>query len=62
MVNSATAAPFTSLRAGVDGGRLGYNGASPGPLIRVRAGGRLSLKLVNGLAEPTSLAFPGSGR
>ncbi len=59
MVNSATAAPFTSLRAGVDGGRLGYNGASPGPLIRVRAGGRLSLKLVNGLAEPTSLAFPG---
>jgi len=36
----------------------GYNGASPGPLLRVAAGRRLAVRLVNGLAEPTSLYWP----
>jgi len=27
--------------------------------LRARAGARLAIKLVNGLAEPTTLAFPG---
>jgi FtsP/CotA-like multicopper oxidase with cupredoxin domain len=37
----------------------GYNGASPGPLLRVAAGRRLAVRLVNALAEPTSLYWPG---
>ena len=38
---------------------LGYNGAAPGPLIRVRQGEALKLRLVNKLAQPTTLSFPG---
>ena len=38
---------------------LGYNGAAPGPLIRVRQGETLKLKLVNKLSQPTTLSFPG---
>ena len=37
----------------------GYGGASPGPLIHLRPGEPLAVRLVNGLAEPTTLAFPG---
>jgi FtsP/CotA-like multicopper oxidase with cupredoxin domain len=36
-----------------------YAGAIPGPLIRVRQGDELRLKLTNKLAEPTTLSFPG---
>ena len=39
----------------------GYNGASPGPLLRGAVGRRLQLRLVNKLAEPTSLYWPGLG-
>jgi FtsP/CotA-like multicopper oxidase with cupredoxin domain len=45
----------TTLEAGL----AGYNGASPGPLLRVTAGRRLNVRLVNRLAEPTSLYWPG---
>ena len=38
---------------------LAYNGAAPGPLLRVRQGAPLTLRLVNGLAAPTTLSFPG---
>jgi FtsP/CotA-like multicopper oxidase with cupredoxin domain len=38
---------------------LGYNGASPGPLLRGAVGRRLHVRLVNGRAEPTSLYWPG---
>jgi FtsP/CotA-like multicopper oxidase with cupredoxin domain len=38
---------------------LGYNGAAPGPLIRIRQGETLKLKLVNKLTEATTLSFPG---
>jgi FtsP/CotA-like multicopper oxidase with cupredoxin domain len=41
-------------------GSRGYNGTSPGPALRLRAGERLDIRLVNGLAEPTSLCLPGS--
>ena len=38
---------------------LGYGGATPGPLLRLRKGEELKVRLVNGLAEPTSLCWPG---
>ena len=40
---------------------LGYNGASPGPVLRGAVGRRLHVRLVNRLAEPTSLYWPGLG-
>ncbi len=38
---------------------LSYNGATPGPLLRLRKGEELALRLVNRLAEGTTLSFPG---
>jgi FtsP/CotA-like multicopper oxidase with cupredoxin domain len=45
----------TVLRADKDG----FNGAIPGPAIRVRWGGEVRVRLVNGLAEPTTLCWHG---
>ena len=56
------AAPGVANLMGSEGAptpALLYNGATPGPLLRVRHGAPLSLKFVNGLGEPTALAFPG---
>jgi FtsP/CotA-like multicopper oxidase with cupredoxin domain len=36
-----------------------YAGAIPGPLIRLKQGDELKLRLSNKLAEPTTLSFPG---
>jgi len=38
---------------------LSYNGASPGPLLRLRKGEELKLRLVNRLEEGATLSFPG---
>ena len=38
---------------------LSYAGQTPGPLLRLRKGEELRLRLMNALAEPTTLAFPG---
>jgi FtsP/CotA-like multicopper oxidase with cupredoxin domain len=38
---------------------LGYNGASPGPTLRLRAGDVLGIRLTNRLAEPTNLHVHG---
>lgn len=38
---------------------LTYNGRSPGPLLEVKAGDRVRLRLRNGLEEPTNLHFHG---
>jgi FtsP/CotA-like multicopper oxidase with cupredoxin domain len=38
---------------------LGYEGSTPGPLLRLRKGEELKVRLVNKLAEPTSLCWPG---
>ena len=38
---------------------LAYAGATPGPLLRLKEGEELKLRLVNKLAEPTALSFPG---
>jgi FtsP/CotA-like multicopper oxidase with cupredoxin domain len=53
------ATPVTLKLAEAPTRALGYEGASPGPLLRSRVGERLALAFRNGLAEPTSLAFPG---
>jgi FtsP/CotA-like multicopper oxidase with cupredoxin domain len=37
-----------------------YNDAIPGPLIRLKQGEELRLRLSNKLAEPTTVSFPGS--
>jgi FtsP/CotA-like multicopper oxidase with cupredoxin domain len=37
----------------------GYNGMSPGPILRVRQGGELSVRIVNELTQPTSLHWHG---
>ncbi len=36
-----------------------YAGATPGPLLRLKKGEELKLRLLNRLAEPTALSFPG---
>ena len=51
---SLTAAPGVRL-AGRDTGALGYNGASPGPTLRVRPGDDLAIRLTNRLDQPTNL-------
>jgi FtsP/CotA-like multicopper oxidase with cupredoxin domain len=38
---------------------LGYNGGAPGPLLRIRHGAVLKVRLRNKLTEPTTLSFPG---
>jgi len=38
---------------------LGYNGGTPGPTLRVRAGDTLSVSLRNGLADPSNLHVHG---
>jgi FtsP/CotA-like multicopper oxidase with cupredoxin domain len=38
---------------------LGYEGATPGPLLRLRKGEELKVRLTNSLTEPTSLCWPG---
>ncbi|WP_158817647.1 multicopper oxidase family protein [Methylocapsa sp. S129] len=38
---------------------LGYDSATPGPLLRLRKGEELKVRLTNKLAEPTSLCWPG---
>ena len=38
---------------------LSYAGQTPGPLLRLKKGDELKLRLRNRLAEPTALAFPG---
>src|SRR5262245_38967743 len=37
----------------------GYDGAAPGPLLRVKRGEDLAVRLVNELAEPTALHWHG---
>ncbi len=39
---------------------LGYNGASPGPILRAAVGKPIRLRFVNKLDAPTSLALPGA--
>ncbi len=50
---AARAAPAALTQA------LGYGGATPGPLLRLRKGEELKDRLVNRLAQPTSLSWPG---
>src|SRR5271155_2844748 len=38
---------------------LAYNGGAPGPLLRIRKGETLKVRLLNKLPEPTTLSFPG---
>jgi FtsP/CotA-like multicopper oxidase with cupredoxin domain len=47
------------LLAGKQAAALGYNGGSPGPTLRVRAGDVLKIKLANNLAQPTNLHVHG---
>jgi len=43
----------------VTGNALGYDGKIPGPVLRVRRGGELSVRLVNELSEPTTIHWHG---
>jgi len=38
---------------------LSYSGSTPGPLIRLKKGEELKLRLTNRLSEPTALSLPG---
>ena len=49
-------------RSGATPRRAAGAASAPGPVIVARQGDRVELTLHNGLAEPTSLALPGSGR
>jgi FtsP/CotA-like multicopper oxidase with cupredoxin domain len=46
-------APAPSVQA------LGYNGATPGPLLRLRKGEALKVRLANKLTQPTTLCWHG---
>jgi FtsP/CotA-like multicopper oxidase with cupredoxin domain len=51
-----------SSRSTIPGGPaelLTYNGRSPGPLLEVKAGDQVRLRLRNGLNQPTNLHFHG---
>ena len=52
-------AASTGPSPGRAGGIYAYAGAIPGPLLKLRQGEEVKLKLVNKLAEPTTLSFPG---
>jgi FtsP/CotA-like multicopper oxidase with cupredoxin domain len=59
-----SSAPFRILHARIDrilksASLLAYDGTIPGPLLRVRQGEELHLRLFNELAEPTSLHWHG---
>ncbi len=65
---SAAADTFTILEARAGGLRLlplaetaiwGYGGQVPGPLLRVRKGEEVKVRLVNKLAQPTSITWHG---
>jgi FtsP/CotA-like multicopper oxidase with cupredoxin domain len=47
------ASPAPACRA------LGYGARTPGPLVRLRMGEALKVRLANGLKEPTTLSWPG---
>ncbi|AXJ09585.1 multicopper oxidase family protein [Arthrobacter sp. PM3] len=53
------AAPATLELGGRQATALGYNGTSPGPTLRLRAGDLLRIRLLNRLAEPTNLHLHG---
>lgn len=53
------AAPGQILLAGRQAAALGYNGGTPGPTLRVRAGDVLRIGLVNNLAQATNLHMHG---
>jgi FtsP/CotA-like multicopper oxidase with cupredoxin domain len=63
----ASADGFQRLAAGPEGApagdaagfRLGYEGASPGPLLRLRSGEELKIRFANRLDEPTTLCWRG---
>jgi FtsP/CotA-like multicopper oxidase with cupredoxin domain len=38
---------------------VGYGGAAPGPLVRIRCGDEVKVRLVNGLDEPTAIHWHG---
>jgi FtsP/CotA-like multicopper oxidase with cupredoxin domain len=48
-------APAPAEPAGI----YAFSGAIPGPLIKIRQGGEVRLRLANKLDEPTALSFPG---
>jgi FtsP/CotA-like multicopper oxidase with cupredoxin domain len=50
----AAPAPLGTFAAG-----LGYGGVIPGPTLRIKHGETLRVRLVNKLATPTTLSFPG---
>lgn len=50
-----TAAPVRKMVNGREVRMLGYNGSVPGPLIRVRQGSHIRVKLTNKLGLPTTL-------
>ncbi len=61
--------PFRAMRAraaaiftgggNASGSLLGYEGTVPGPILRAKQGEELALRLLNDLAEPTSLHWHG---
>jgi len=61
-VRTLTAVPSTLALAPPPAGPasgLAYDGTVPGPLLRLKFGEPLALRLVNRLAAPTALSFPG---
>ena len=53
------AAPVTTTIGGRSAKLLGYNDALPGPTLRLHPGGRLRVRLTNGLIRPTNLHVHG---
>lgn len=54
-----TAAPVLRSLAGRSYQMLGFNGQYPGPLIRVRRGAEITVRLVNRLHQPTTIHWHG---
>lgn len=59
VLEAAPARLALSLPPAEPAASFAYSGSTPGPLLRLKKGEAVNLKLVNKLAEPTSLSFPG---
>jgi FtsP/CotA-like multicopper oxidase with cupredoxin domain len=59
VMRARAGATFTDSAEKASGSLLGYEGTVPGPLLRVRQGEEVHVRLFNELAEPTSLHWHG---
>ncbi len=59
VITLEAAAVSIALGASAPTPAMGFNGASPGPLLRAKFGAQIPIRFTNALDAPTCLSFPG---